>query len=45
MWNFAEVGWATIRDKLAFGELDVVQVSEPFALCDALGPGLRRLKC
>ncbi len=32
-----EVGWATIRDKLAFGELDVVQALSPLPFVMQLG--------
>ena len=32
-----EVGWATIRDKIAFGELDVAQALSPLAFALQLG--------
>ena len=35
-----EVGWATIRDKLAFGELDVVQALSPMPFVMRLGLGV-----
>lgn len=35
-----EVGWATIRDKLAFGELDVVQALSPLPFVMRLGIGV-----
>lgn len=35
-----EVGWATIRDKLAFGELDVVQALSPMPFVMQLGIGV-----
>ena len=35
-----EVGWATIRDKLAFGELDVVQALSPLPFVMRLGLGV-----
>ncbi len=35
-----EVGWATIRDKLAFGELDVVQALSPMPFVMRLGIGV-----
>ncbi|MEM8868253.1 MAG: CmpA/NrtA family ABC transporter substrate-binding protein [Verrucomicrobiota bacterium] len=37
---FREVGWATIRDKLAFGELDVVQALSPLPFVMRLGIGV-----
>ena len=35
-----EVGWATIRDKLAFGELDVVQALSPLPFVMRMGIGV-----
>lgn len=35
-----EAGWATIRDKLAFGELDVVQALSPFPFAMRHGIGI-----
>lgn len=35
-----EVGWATIRDKLAFGELDVTQALSPMPFAMRLGIGV-----
>ncbi|PDH28607.1 MAG: nitrate ABC transporter ATP-binding protein [Puniceicoccaceae bacterium MED-G30] len=35
-----EAGWATIRDKLALGELDVVQALSPFPFTMRLGIGV-----
>ncbi|WP_269522365.1 CmpA/NrtA family ABC transporter substrate-binding protein [Coraliomargarita parva] len=35
-----EVGWATIRDKLAFGELDVAQALSPMPFVMQLGIGV-----
>ena len=32
-----EVGWATIRDKIAFGELDVAQALSPLAFALTVG--------
>lgn len=37
---FREVGWATVRDKLAFGELDVVQALSPFPIVMRQGIGV-----
>lgn len=37
-----EVGWATIRDKLAFGELDVAQALSPMPFVMQLGIGVAR---
>ncbi|MEM0966267.1 MAG: CmpA/NrtA family ABC transporter substrate-binding protein [Verrucomicrobiota bacterium] len=37
-----EVGWASIRDKLAFGELDVVQALGPMPVVMQLGVGVAK---
>lgn len=37
---FREVGWATVRDKLAFGELDVAQALSPLPFVMRLGIGV-----
>jgi len=37
---FREVGWATIRDKLAFGDLDVAQALSPMPFAMQLGIGV-----
>lgn len=39
-----EVGWASIRDKLAFGELDVAQALSPMPLTMQLGLGVAKTK-
>lgn len=39
-----EVGWATIRDKLAFGDLDVTQALSPMPFVMQLGIGVARTK-
>ena len=37
-----EVGWASIRDKLAFGELDVAQALSPMPFVMQLGVGVAK---
>lgn len=39
-----EVGWATIRDKLAFGDLDITQALSPMPFVMQLGIGVLRTK-
>ena len=34
-----EIGWATIREKLIFGNLDAVQIPAPMAVAVRLGLG------
>lgn len=39
---YREVGWASIRDKLAFGELDVAQALSPIPFVMQLGVGVAK---
>ena len=41
----AEVGWATIREKIISGELDAAQALAPMPLAMALGQGSARCDC
>lgn len=40
-----EVGWATVRDKISFGELDASQATAPMVFAATLGLGSVRVPC
>jgi ABC-type nitrate/sulfonate/bicarbonate transport system substrate-binding protein len=40
-----EVGWATVRDKIIYGELDAAQATAPMVFAASLGLGSVRVPC